>query len=63
MCRCTSQRLRGGEMTGKEEVLLNAIKDIIIFVSLTFAMLYARDLMQAVQYGFMLVAMTIINKK
>lgn len=28
-----------------------------------FAMLNARDLMQAVQYGFMLVAMTIINKK
>jgi len=50
-------------MTEKEEVLLNAIKDIIMFVSLTFAMLYARDLMQAVQYGFMLVAMTIINKK
>ena len=50
-------------MTEKEEVLLNAIKDIIIFGSLTFAMLYARDLMQAVKYGFMLVAMTIINKK
>jgi len=50
-------------MTEKEEVLLNAIKDIIMFGSLTFAMLYARDLMQAVQYGFMLVAMTIINKK
>jgi len=50
-------------MTEKEKILLNAIKDLIIFVSLTFVMLNARDLMQAVQYGFMLVAMTIINKK
>ena len=50
-------------MTEKEEVLLNAIKDTIIFGFITFAMFYARDLMQTVQYGFMLVAMTIINKK
>lgn len=50
-------------MTEKEETILNVIKDIILFVSLTFAMFYARDLMQAVQCGFMLVAMTIINKK
>lgn len=50
-------------MTEKEKILLNAIKDLIIFVSITFAMFYARDLMRVVQCGFMLVAMTIINKK
>jgi len=50
-------------MTEKEKILLNAIKDIMLFVSLTFAMFYARDLMQAVKCGFLLVAMTIINKK
>lgn len=50
-------------MTEKEKIILNTIKDIILFVSLTFAMLNARDLIQTVQYGFMLVAMTIINKK
>lgn len=32
-------------MNEKQEVILNAIKDLIIFVFLTFAMLYARDLM------------------
>jgi len=32
-------------MTEKQEVILNTIKDIILFVSLTVAMLYARDLM------------------
>jgi len=50
-------------MTVKEELLLNAIKDIIIFGSLTFSIFYSRDLLQTVKYGFMLVAMTIINKK
>lgn len=50
-------------MTEKEKVLLNVIKDIILFVSLTFAMFYARDLMQTVKCGFTLVAMTIINKR
>lgn len=50
-------------MIKKEEVLLNTIKDTIMFVSITFAMFYARDLMQTVKWGFMLVAMTIINKK
>ena len=50
-------------MTEKEEALLKAIRDIVMFVSLTFAMFYAKDLVRVVQHGFMLVVMTIINKK
>lgn len=53
-------------MTEKEETILNVIKvikDIILFVSLTWVMFDARDLMQAVQSGFLLVAIMIINKK
>lgn len=50
-------------MTEKEEALLKAIRDIMMFVLLTFAMFYAKDLIRVVQYGFMLIVMTILNKK
>jgi len=50
-------------MTKREKVILNAIRDLITFGLITFAMLYARDLMQTVKYGFMLLAITVINKK
>ena len=50
-------------MTEKEEALLKAIRDIMMFALLIFAMFYAKDLIRVVQYGFMLIAMTILNRK
>lgn len=50
-------------MTKREKILLNVITDLVSFVLITYAMLFAKDLIQTVKYGFMLVAITIINKK
>lgn len=50
-------------MIKKGMVLLNAIADLIVFVCLMSAMLYAKDLMQTMKYGFVLLTMTIIKKK
>lgn len=50
-------------MTKKEKVLLNAIMDITSFGLFTFALLSTKDIIQTVKYGFMLLAITIVNKK